>query len=103
MIGLKRHVPKYGDMYADWDPLIRKEAQQILASITSFEFIVVFMTMYQYLAQLAGITVKPQRATVDIVEAHDMITEVGSFYRKEREDCGTNLSRHSLQSKRFSG
>ena len=103
MIGLKRHVPKYGDMYADWEPLIRKEAQQILASITSFEFIVVFMTMYQYLAQLAGITVKPQRATVDIVEAHDMITEVGSFYRKEREDCGTNFSRHSLQSKRFNG
>ena len=38
------------------------------------------MTMYQYLAHLAGITVKLQRATVDIVEAHDMITEVGSFY-----------------------
>ena len=50
------------------------------------------MTMYQYLAHLAGITVKLQRATVDIVEAHDMITEVGSFYRKEREDCGTNFS-----------
>ena len=98
MIGLKRYVPKYGDMYADWDPAIRKEAQQILASITSFEFIVVFMTMYQYLAQLAGITDKPQRATVDIVEAHDMITEVGSFYRKEREDCCTNVSRIYNQS-----
>ena len=47
--------------------------------------------MYQYLAHLAGITVKLQRATVFIVEAHDMITEVGSFYRKEREDCGTNF------------
>lgn len=50
------------------------------------------MTMYQYLAHLAGIPVKLQRATVDIVEAHDMITEVGSFYRKQREDCGTNFS-----------
>ena len=49
--------------------------------------------MYQYLAHLAGITVKLQRATVDIVEAHEMITEVGSFYQKEREDCGTNVSR----------
>ena len=92
MIGFKRHLSKYGDMYADWDPANRNEAQQILASITSFEFIVVFMTMYQYLAYLAGITVKLQRATVDIVEAHDMITEVGSFYRKQREDCGTNFS-----------
>ena len=98
MIGFKRHLPKYGDMYADWDPANRNEAQQMLASITSFEFIVVFMTMYHYLAHLAGITVKLQRATVDIVEAHDMITEVGRFYGKEREDCGTNFSRIYNQS-----
>ena len=57
MIGFKRHLPKYGDMYADWDPVNLNEAQQILASITSFEFIFVFMTMYQYLAHLAGISV----------------------------------------------
>ncbi|KAK2561865.1 hypothetical protein P5673_015259 [Acropora cervicornis] len=92
MIGFKRHLSKYGDMYADWDPANCNEAQQILASITSFKFIVVFMTMYQYLAHLVGITVKLQRATVDIVEAHDIITEVGSSYRKQREDCGTNFS-----------
>ena len=98
----RRHLPKYGDMYTDWDPANRNEAQQILASITSFEFIVVFMTMYHYLAHLAGITVKLQRATVDIVEAHDMITEVGSSYRKEREDCGTNVS-CIYKSKRFIG
>ena len=98
MIGFKRHLPKYGDMYADWDPANRNEAQQMLASITSFEFIVVFMTMYQYLAHLAGITVKLQTATVDFVEAHEMITEVGSFYQKEREDCGTNFSRIYNQS-----
>ena len=92
VFGFKHHLPKYDDMYADWDPANRNEAQHILASIASFEFIVVFMTMYQYLAHLAGITVKLQRATVDIVEAHDMITEAGSFYRKEREDCGRNVS-----------
>ena len=78
MIGFKRHLLKYGDMYADWDPESRNEAQQILARFTSFEFIVVLMIMYQYLAHLTGITAKLQRATVDIVEAHDMITEVGS-------------------------
>ena len=78
MIGFKRHLLKYGDIYADWDPESRNEAQQILARFTSFEFIVVFMIMYQYLAHLTGITAKLQRATVDIVEAHDMITEVGS-------------------------
>ena len=46
--------------------------------------------MYHYLAHLAGIT---QRATVDMVDAQDMITEVGSLYCKERKDCGTNFSR----------
>ena len=78
MIGFKRHIPKYGDMYADWDPANRNEAQQILASITSFEFIVVFMTMYQYVAHLAEITVKLQIATVDIVEDHDKKLEVST-------------------------
>ena len=33
MIGFKRHLPKYGDLYgdlyADWDPANRNEAQQI--------------------------------------------------------------------------
>ena len=62
-------------MYADWDPANRTEAQQILASIMSLVFIDVFTTMYQYLAHLAGIT-----------QAQNMITEIGSFYRKKRED-----------------
>ena len=35
LIGFKRHLAKYGDMYADWDPTSRSHAQQVLASITS--------------------------------------------------------------------
>ena len=85
MIGFKRHLDKYGDTFADWDPANRSEAQQMLAGITSFEFIVVFMIMYQYLAHLAGITVKLQRATIDIVEAHEMIQEVASSVLSKRE------------------
>ena len=80
MIGFNCHLPKHGYMYADWDPANHNDAQQILASITSFKFVVVFIKMYQYLAHLAGITLKLQRAAVFIVEAHNMITEVGSFY-----------------------
>ena len=52
MIGFKRHLAKYGNKYADWDPASCSNAQHILASITTFEFIVVFMTMYQYLSHL---------------------------------------------------
>ena len=75
-----------------WEAANRNEAQQILANI------VVFMTMYKYLAHLAGITVKLQRITVDIVEAHDMITEVG----KGKGRLWHKLFPY-LQSKRFNG
>ncbi len=74
MIGFKCHLDKYGEMYADWDSASRSDAQQILASITTFEFIVVFLTMYQFLSHLAGITVKLQKTALHIVEAHEMIT-----------------------------
>ena len=58
LIGYKRHLAKYGDTYADWDPASRSDAQQILASITSFEFIVVFLTVYQFMSHLAGIHIQ---------------------------------------------
>ena len=46
MIGYRLHIEEYGDLFGDWDSHNRSEAQQLLASITSFDFIVVFMTMY---------------------------------------------------------
>jgi len=50
MIGFKHHLDKYGNTYADWDTASHSDAQQLLASITKFEFIVVFLTVYQYLS-----------------------------------------------------
>ena len=57
LIGYKQHLDRYGNTYADWDTTSCSDAQQILAAITNFEFIVVFLTAYQYLSHLAGITV----------------------------------------------
>ena len=48
LIGFKHHLTKYGDTFADWDSASRSVAQQILASITSFEFIIDFLTVYQF-------------------------------------------------------
>ena len=92
MIGFRRHLDKYGDTYADWDPSSRSDAQQILASITSFEFIVVFMTMYQYLSHLAGITIKLQKTALDIVEAHEMISQVLKMYQDERKEVDSSFA-----------
>ncbi|CAH1233169.1 Hypp621 [Branchiostoma lanceolatum] len=58
MIAYSRHLDKYGDKYADWDTGNRSDAHQILKSITSYQFIVVFLVVYQYLSHLAGITVR---------------------------------------------
>ena len=80
MIGYRRHLDKYGNLYADWDPANRTETQQILASITSFTFIIVFMIVYQYLFNLSGITIKLQRKALDTKEAHKMIAEVTQVY-----------------------
>ena len=68
-------VDKYGSAFADWDTSSRSVAQQTLASITTFEFITVFLTIYQYLSHLAGITVKLQKPALDIVEAYEQINE----------------------------
>ena len=63
----------------------------------------VFVIMYQYLAHLAGVTVKLLRASIDIVEAHEMIQEVASFYRKERQNCDVSVSHIYVQSESMSG
>ena len=41
------------------------------------------MTVYQYLSHLAGITVKLQKTTLDIVAAHEMVAEVAETYKEE--------------------
>ena len=43
------------------------------------------MSLYQYLSHLAGIKVKLQKASLDIVASHDMITKVKMIYKEERE------------------
>ena len=101
MIGFKHHLAKYGDTYADWEPAGRNDAQQILASITSFEFIVVFMTMYQYLSHLVGITVKLQKRALDIVETHEMISEISKVYQDERKKVDSSFAPIYTQSVRM--
>ena len=76
LIGYKRHLDRYGNTYADWDTTSRSDAQQSLAAITNFEFIVVFLTTYQHLSHLAGITVKLQKSVLDIIETYEQITKM---------------------------
>ena len=45
VIGHRMHLDTYGDDYRDWDVSSRSDAQQLLASITRFDFIVTFVSM----------------------------------------------------------
>ena len=92
MIAFRFQLEKCGTTYADWDYAGRNEAQQILASVTSFHFVVVFATTYQYLSHLSGITVKLQSKAVDIVKAHNMISEIARTYNRERANVESSFS-----------
>ena len=59
------------------------DAQQLLAGITNFEFIVVFLTAHQYLSHLAGITVKLQKHALGVIEAYEEIKEIMRIYGNE--------------------
>ena len=50
LIGYRWDMVKYGDTYANWDTSSRSNAQQVLASITTFEFIVVFLIVAECLS-----------------------------------------------------
>ena len=92
MIAFRYHLEKYGATYAHWDYAVRNEAQQILASVTSFQFGFVFVTIYQYLSHLSGITVKLQSKAVDIVKAHNVISEIVRTYDSERVNVESSFS-----------
>ena len=59
-------------------------ANGLLIGLTSFRLIVAFLTAYQLLSHLEGITVKLQSSSLDFIEAHDMIKEVKGVYAELR-------------------
>ena len=85
-IGCKLHLHEYGELYADWDVNSRSDAQQILHGITNFSFIVVCLTIYQYLSHLSGITIKLQCRAIDVYEAFEMIEDIRKVYKNERDN-----------------
>lgn len=69
---------KCGDSYQDeaWDSKRKTDAGSILSYLTSFEFIVTFLVMYEFLSHLAGITVKLQGRSVDIISEYHEVNRV---------------------------
>ena len=93
VIGHRMHLDQYGESYSDWDSGARSDAQQLLASITSFDFIVVFLLMYFYLSHLAGVTLKLQGKAVDIITAQQMVCSIQDMYASEPTDINGGFRR----------
>lgn len=82
--GLHREDLSENFSMAVWDADSKAMANSLLHSITTFEFIVVFLIIYQYLSHLAGITIKLQNRAIDILEAYQEIENIKCFYKEIR-------------------
>ena len=58
-----------------------------------------FTCVYQYLSHLAGITVKLQKRSLDIIDAHELIAEVTATYVGERNDVDISFNHMHLPAK----
>ena len=58
---------------AAWDSKVKTEAQGLLTQITSFEWIVSFMTVYISLSHLHPLTIRLQKSTIEILEGYKMV------------------------------
>ena len=86
VISLALHSEEYSeDVTTGWEGKYKTEAGSLLSGLEKFEFIVTFLTVYRFLSHLAGITVKLQKASIDIIEAYNMVDEVKSVYENLRE------------------
>ncbi|XP_065664616.1 52 kDa repressor of the inhibitor of the protein kinase-like [Hydra vulgaris] len=84
-----------------WDTTSRDNANSLLKSLTSFDFIISFLTMHQFLSHLEGITVKLQGRTVDIIMAYHEIAEVKSVYKDILRNMDEEFSRVYTQAERM--
>ena len=86
IIALKEHTEEY-PMFTDWDSCTRAEFRSLPEGATSFNFIAVFLIIYQYLFHLLVPTQKLQGRAIDIIQAHQ-INDLKVVYRREREEVG---------------
>jgi len=75
-----------------WDLHLKSEAQSMLHSIASFDFIINFMAVYHLLSHLAGVTVKLQSSSVDVLEAYANMEGIKELYQDIRSDISTSYA-----------
>lgn len=95
-----KHHLENNNLYAEWNPINCSQAQQLLARISSFNFIIGFLILHKYLLYLAGITTKLHQKALHIIKAHEMIAKVTTTYMEEHENIDDGFTRiytHSVR------
>lgn len=86
VIALGLHKEAYSDdVTTGWEGKYTAEASGLLTGLEQFEFIITFLTMYQYLSHLEGITVKLQSTSLDIIHAFHLVEEIKGVYQSLRK------------------
>lgn len=100
-LGLHRDDLSENYSAAIWDPDSKASANSLLHAVTTFEFIIGFSIIYQYLSHLAGISVKLQSSTLDILQAFQEVDEIKHFYKKIRETIQEDFIKIYKQAERM--
>lgn len=100
-LGLHRSDLSENYSAATWDPDSRTTANSLLHAVTTFEFIIGFLIIYHYLSHLAGISVKLQSSTLDILQAYQEVDEVKQFYKRIRENLQQGFTKIYEQAERM--
>ena len=99
LIGHAMHCEEFA---IGWNSKARSDASCLLAGICNFEFIITFLTAYQFLSHLSGITVKLQSGTAGIIDAFMEVEEIKNVYAELRCNVNTHFNKIFEQAKRMS-
>ena len=92
ILGLHEDVYS-NDVTSGWEGKYRAEASGLLTGLEQFEFIITFLTVYQYLSHFQGITLKLQSTSLDIVHDFRLVEEVKDVYQSLRKTVSNDFTK----------
>lgn len=103
VIGLGLHQEELSADFksATWDRESKDTATSLVNGITEFDFLVGFLTVYQFLSHLGGVTVKLQSRSLDIIKAYQEIDDIKSLYASIRSRIDVEFHKVYQQAERM--
>ena len=100
--GLHKDEDYKEELTSCWNRENTIRASALLNALTKYEFIVTFLTIYEALSRLEGITVQLQKKMQDIFNALNVIQEVKLVYQEMRKNIEKYFHGICMHSERMS-